>query len=429
MPHGVPTAETKAKHFMRDFRLFGSRLRQEDFPPRIVEHPSDLIVSKGEPATLNCKAEGRPTPTVEWYKDGERVETDRDNPRSHRMLLPSGSLFFLRIIHGRRSKPDDGSYVCVARNYLGQAISHNASLEVANLTMHRLFLDRKVLYLSNGLIEWNLTCFASSHERYTSSTYIQQLFPIRTQSTAVIQLQPCPEDQRGRAASRVELKEVRGPQCLQLEGHPNLFSHILGAHQASQARSSGVMYKSVARVLRDDFRQNPVDVMVAVGEPAVLECQPPRGHPEPTISWRRDGSNLDDRDERITIRSGKLMITNTRKSDAGKYICVGTNMVGERESEIAELTVLERPTFVKRPSSVVALAEESVEFHCVVQGDPVPTVRWRKDDSDLPKGRSEIQEDHTLIVRQVTYSDVGSYTCVVENMVGKSESSATLTVH
>lgn len=110
----------------------GSRLRQEDFPPRIVEHPSDLIVSKGEPATLNCKAEGRPTPTVEWYKDGERVETDRDNPRSHRMLLPSGSLFFLRIVHGRRSKPDDGSYVCVARNYLGQAISHNASLEVAS---------------------------------------------------------------------------------------------------------------------------------------------------------------------------------------------------------------------------------------------------------------------------------------------------------
>lgn len=34
------------------------------------------------------------------------------------------------------------------------------------------------------------------------------------------------------------------------------------------------------------------------------------------------------------------MITNTKKSDAGKYICVGTNMVGERESEIAELTVL-----------------------------------------------------------------------------------------
>ncbi len=110
----------------------GSRPRLEDAAPRIVEHPSDLIVSKGEPATLNCKAEGRPTPMVEWYKDGERVETDREDPRSHRMLLPSGSLFFLRIVHGRRSKPDEGVYVCVARNYLGEAVSRNASLEVAS---------------------------------------------------------------------------------------------------------------------------------------------------------------------------------------------------------------------------------------------------------------------------------------------------------
>ncbi|RXM95806.1 Roundabout-like 2 [Acipenser ruthenus] len=125
----------EVKSFLLSEPLFvcvqGSRLRQEDSPPRIVEHPSDLIVSKGEPATLNCKAEGRPTPTIEWYKDGERVETDKDDPRSHRMLLPSGSLFFLRIVHGRRSKPDEGSYVCVARNYLGEAVSHNASLEVA----------------------------------------------------------------------------------------------------------------------------------------------------------------------------------------------------------------------------------------------------------------------------------------------------------
>lgn len=116
-------------HFCSVF--LGSRLRQEDFAPRIVEHPSDVIVSKGEPTTLNCKAEGRPVPTIEWYKDLERVETDKDDPRSHRMLLPSGSLFFLRIVHGRRSKPDEGNYVCVARNYLGEAMSRNASLEVA----------------------------------------------------------------------------------------------------------------------------------------------------------------------------------------------------------------------------------------------------------------------------------------------------------
>ncbi|XP_072182692.1 roundabout homolog 2 isoform X4 [Excalfactoria chinensis] len=300
-------SRTKGKHWKG-----GSRLRQEDFPPRIVEHPSDVIVSKGEPTTLNCKAEGRPTPTIEWYKDGERVETDKDDPRSHRMLLPSGSLFFLRIVHGRRSKPDEGSYVCVARNYLGEAVSRNASLEVA--------------------------------------------------------------------------------------------------------------------LLRDDFRQNPTDVVVAAGEPAILECQPPRGHPEPTIYWKKDKVRIDDREERISIRGGKLMISNTWKSDAGMYTCVGTNMVGERDSDPAELTVFERPTFLRRPINQVVLEEEAVDFRCQVQGDPQPTVRWKKDDADLPRGRYDIKDDYTLRIKKAMSTDEGTYTCIAENRVGKVEASATLTV-
>ncbi|XP_067326801.1 roundabout homolog 3 isoform X2 [Anolis sagrei] len=291
----------------------GSRPRLEDASPRIIEHPSDLIVSKGEPATLNCKAEGRPTPIVEWYKDGERVETDKEDPRSHRMLLPSGSLFFLRIVHGRRSKPDEGVYVCVARNYLGEAVSRNASLEVA--------------------------------------------------------------------------------------------------------------------ILRDDFRQAPSDVVVAAGEPAVMECIPPRGHPEPTISWKKNNVRISDKDERITIRGGKLMMSNTRKSDAGMYICVATNMVGERDSEPAELVVFERPTFVKRPINQVVLAEDTVNFQCEVQGDPVPTSRWRKEEGDLPRGRSEVQNDNSLRISRVSAEDEGTYTCVAENSVGKSEASGSLSVH
>uniref|UniRef100_A0A673WWW8 Roundabout, axon guidance receptor, homolog 3 (Drosophila) n=1 Tax=Salmo trutta TaxID=8032 RepID=A0A673WWW8_SALTR len=289
-----------------------SRPRLEDAPPRIVEHPSDLIVSKGEPATLNCKAEGRPSPMVEWYKDGERVETDREDPRSHRMLLPSGSLFFLRIVHGRRSKPDEGVYVCVARNYLGEAVSRNASLEVA--------------------------------------------------------------------------------------------------------------------ILRDDFRQTPSDVVVAAGEPAVMECIPPRGHPEPTISWKRNNMKVNDHDERITIRGGKLMISNTRKSDAGMFVCVGTNMVGERDSDPAELVVFERPMFVKRPVNQVVLADDTVDFLCEAHGDPAPTIQHTHTQREREREREREIDTH-LRLTQVRAEDEGTYTCVSENSVGKAEASGSLQVH
>lgn len=59
------------------------------------------------------------------------------------------------------------------------------------------------------------------------------------------------------------------------------------------------------------------------------------------------------------------MITYTRKSDAGKYVCVGTNMVGERESEVAELTVLGKWDPI---SSAPCEASPSVFLRIFIQG-------------------------------------------------------------
>lgn len=71
--------------------------------PRISEHPTDAVVPRHEPATLNCKAEGTPTPTIQWFKDGVPLKI---LPGSHRVFLPAGGLFFLKVSGGGFYKLD-----------------------------------------------------------------------------------------------------------------------------------------------------------------------------------------------------------------------------------------------------------------------------------------------------------------------------------
>ena len=103
-------------------------------PPRITEHPTDLTVARNDPATLQCSADGAPPPNIEWYRDGELIITGSSSTstdyKSHRILLPGGNLFFLKVVHSRKEN-DAGSYWCVARNAAGVARSRNATLTIA----------------------------------------------------------------------------------------------------------------------------------------------------------------------------------------------------------------------------------------------------------------------------------------------------------
>lgn len=89
-----------------------------------------------------------------------------------------------------------------------------------------------------------------------------------------------------------------------------------------------------------------------------------------------------------------------------------------------------KPFFQKEPHDKTILSGKTVQFDCLVGGDPMPHILWRKDDGHMPVGRADIQEeDKSLVIKNVGPSDEGLYICEAQNSVGQISAKAHLTVH
>ncbi|XP_062512291.1 roundabout homolog 1-like [Corticium candelabrum] len=171
--------------------------------------------------------------------------------------------------------------------------------------------------------------------------------------------------------------------------------------------------------------RSPVSVTVLQKGLAVFECEA-RGTPNPTISWRRlDNSTLPKLRASVLLTNA-LKIVDVQQEDAGSYVCEAKNVFG-LEQAYATLAVQAPPSFIKVSSDVVSVFPgDDVKLDCSTSGYPIPTITWSRVD-DLPKS-SKIEKNGTLILRNVTQSDVGQYICTAQNDIAKKAHSLTLTI-
>ena len=102
-----------------------------------------------------------------------------------------------------------------------------------------------------------------------------------------------------------------------------------------------VRSKLIFSDMRDEFRSVPQDTDAVLGENIVLECSPPKGHPEPLVKWKKNGDNLDlTSAKRIKIdEAGNLVIYSAEKKDQGRYQCTAENIAASKVSKPIRLKV------------------------------------------------------------------------------------------
>ncbi|XP_071317205.1 roundabout homolog 4 isoform X1 [Trachinotus anak] len=339
-------------HRSRPHRRKGSRAHAEDTPPRIIHHPSDVVVKVGNPATLSCRADGSPKPTIEWLRNNQPLEKANGDGQWQPVVLSEGSLFFLSVGGGRRGQSHEGVYTCVARNTAGKATSRNASLHIAVL-QEEFSVQPTDVEVAEGEVAV-LNCGPPVGHPEPNLIWKKDGLPINSSDHRYTELSG---------------KLIIAPAERNHSGaYVCVASNTVGVRESRAARLS-VLAKPVL-VLK------PENVSVRVGESAHFYCQA-KGDPPPSVVWSREQGPLPN--GRYLVNPDQtLQIHYVTGQDAGKYTCTAVNDVGVVTAS-AQLQVEEAVSTIQRDLhkelSALRVALENVTI--VSPGSNISHVQWR----------------------------------------------------
>lgn len=83
--------------------------------------------------------------------------------------------------------------------------------------------------------------------------------------------------------------------------------------------------------------------------------------------WKLNNWDIDLTKDRYSMVGGRLVISNPEKSrDAGKYVCVVSNIFGTVRSSEATLSFGCKPMFMSKPRNLMVSLKCPVFLHCSV---------------------------------------------------------------
>ncbi|XP_060160813.1 neuronal cell adhesion molecule isoform X11 [Globicephala melas] len=350
---------------------------------------------RGNVLSLECIAEGLPTPIIYWIKEDGTLPINRTFYRNFKKTL--------QIV--QVTEADSGNYQCIAKNALG-AIHHVISVTVKAAPYW--IIAPQNLVLSPGE-DGTLICRANGNPKPRISWLLNG-----------VPIEIAPDD-----PSR------------KIDGDTIIFSNVQerssAVYQCNASNEYGyLLANAFVNVLAEPPRiLTSADTLyqVIANRPALLDCAF-FGSPLPTIEWFKGakGSALRE-DIYVLHENGTLEIPVAQKDSTGTYTCVARNKLGMAKNDI-HLEIKDPTRIIKQPEYAVVQRGSTVSFECIVKHDHtlIPTVMWLKDHRELPSdGRFTVDKDH-LVVADVNDDDGGTYTCVANTTLDNVSASAVLRV-
>lgn len=165
---------------------------------------------------------------------------------------------------------------------------------------------------------------------------------------------------------------------------------------------------------------------VVKGGSALFQCRVTAGIPTPRAKWSRvDGRPLPNNVEELD--GGVIRFNRVTGNEQGQYLCTAENDAGSITGT-ATLVIQSIPVVTISPSPAngpVRVKEgQRVRLECRAQGDPSPTVSWRRLRTGFLFDTVDSRETQQIAIYDITrisQNDEGTYSCTARNDAGLTE--------
>ncbi|XP_062856256.1 matrix-remodeling-associated protein 5 [Trichomycterus rosablanca] len=378
--------------------------------PRIMTTESDTVSALAETnVLLRCQASGDPKPAISWTKVSTGATIQAGTKHGQRFeVFPNGTFFIKNV-----QLQDRGQYLCAAQNKFGSdrtVINLAVQTEPPRIQGPK-FRDVSV-YLGKVI---SLDCVASGKPQAQVSwilpnrTFVREVMPV----DRPVSLFP------------------NGTLRIQSANFSNKGNYKCIANNAAGADTL-TYYLHVAALPPTINEDASESIPIHTGRNMYVHCTA-KGEPEPLLRWLLpDGTQLKPTQfigrRLFVFPNGTLYIKTILPTDAGKYECSATNVVGLAQ-RVVKLDIRQESVGPwKGPSekhSVSAMYGSTVFLHCPESVDSQRGTVWRLPTKTLldhrysPLRHIAAFPNGTLRILQLTEKDGGSYLCMYQKPNGE----------